>query len=230
MILIFDLDDTLYDESRFVDGGLKAVARYGEARWAWDAATSLDRLRDILARDGRGQVFDKWLEGHDAWSHSRVRDCIRAYRNHSPDIELFPAARRMIDRYHARAPLYLVTDGNKIVQRNKVDALALWPHFKRIFITHRFGVAAAKPSTHCFEHIKTDADCAWRDMVYIGDNPAKDFVNLNAIGVLTIRVLTGAHSGIPAQPGHDALITISDLDALPDALAAPFPEADGGRP
>jgi putative hydrolase of the HAD superfamily len=222
MILIFDLDDTLYDESRFVDGGLKAVARHGEARWGWDAVQSLDTLREILAREGRGRVFDRWLEGHDARSLGRVRDCVRAYRNHSPDIELFPAARRMIDRYRPRGPLYLVTDGNKIVQRNKVDALALWPDFQRVFITHRFGVGAAKPSIHCFERIKAEAGCAWRDMVYVGDNPAKDFVNLTPLGVLTIRVLTGAHSEIQASSDQDALITIPDLDALPSALATRF--------
>ena len=225
MILIFDLDDTLYDESQFVAGGLKAVSRLGEERWGWDAVKSLDTLHEVLARDGRGKVFDRWLEGHGAWSASRARDCVRAYRSHSPDIELFPAGRRMIDRYRARGPLYLVTDGNKIVQRNKVDALELWPDFKRIFITHRFGVAAAKPSTRCFERIKAEADCAWREMVYVGDNPAKDFVNLNALGVVTVRVLTGAHSKTPALPGHDALFTIPDLDALPDVLAARFPES-----
>lgn len=225
MILIFDLDDTLYDESRFVDGGLKAVARHGEELWGWDAVQSLDRLRGILARHGRGQVFDRWLEEHDAWSRGRVRDCVRAYRHHIPDIELFPAARRMIDRYRSRGPLYLVTDGNKVVQRNKVDALALWPDFKRVFITHRFGVAAAKPSTHCFERIKADADCTWREMVYVGDNPAKDFVNLTGLGALTIRVLTGAYSEVTALPGHDALITIRDLDALPNVLATRFPES-----
>lgn len=224
MILIFDLDDTLYDESRFVDGGLKAVARHGEARWGWDAVQSLDRLRDILARDGRGKVFDQWLEEHDAWSRSRVRDCVRAYRNHTPDIEVFPAARRMIDRYRTRGPLFLVTDGHKIVQRNKVDALNLWPDFKRILITHRFGVAAAKPSIHCFERIRLEAGCTWDEMIYVGDNPAKDFVNLTPLGVSTVRVLTGAYSETPALPDHDALITIPDLDALPGALANIFVE------
>jgi putative hydrolase of the HAD superfamily len=222
VILIFDLDDTLYDESRFVDGGLKAVARHGEMHWGWAAAQSLDALRAILARDGRGQVFDQWLRAHDAWSLGRVRDCVRAYRNHSPDIALFPTAHRIIDQYRARGPLYLVTDGNKNVQRSKVDALALWPDFKRVFITHRFGVAAAKPSTHCFERIKAEANCEWRDMVYVGDNPAKDFVNLTPLGVLTVRVLTGTYSETQALPGHDALVTISDLDDLPDVLTTRF--------
>ena len=225
MILIFDLDDTLYDESRFVDGGLRAVARLGQARWGWDAAGSLETLQEILAREGRGTVFDRWLQGHEAWSRGRVGDCVRAYRTHAPEIELFPAGRRMIDRFRSRGPLYLVTDGNKIVQRNKVDALALWPDFRRIFITHRFGVAAAKPSTHCFGRIKAESGCAWDEMVYVGDNPAKDFVNLTPLGVTTVRVLTGAYSKVPALPGHDALFTIPDLDALPDVLASRFPRS-----
>jgi len=225
VILIFDLDDTLYDETLFVEGGLRAVARLGKERWGWDPVESLATLREILARDGRGKVFDRWLEGHGAWSRSRARDCVRVYRNHSPEIGLFPAGRRMIEKYRSRAPLYLVTDGNKIVQRNKVDALDLWPDFKRIFITHRFGVAAAKPSIHCFERIKAEADCAWHEMIYVGDNPAKDFVNLTPLGVTTVRVLTGAHREVPALPGHDALFTIPDLDALPDVLDARFPQS-----
>lgn len=225
MILIFDLDDTLYDESQFVDGGLKAVARYGQERWGWDAARSLETLRGILAQEGRGKVFDRWLEGHGAGSRGHARDCVGVYRNHRPEIALAPAGRRMIDRYRPRGPLYLVTDGHKIVQRNKVDALGLWPEFERVFITHRFGVAAAKPSTYCFERIKAEAGCDWSQMIYVGDNPAKDFVNLNPLGVLTVRVLTGVHSGVVARPGHDALFSIPDLDALPDVLASRFPEA-----
>lgn len=223
MILIFDLDDTLYDESRFVEGGLRAVARRGEELWGWNAAQSLDTLVEILARDGRGNVFDKWLEGHGAWSRRRARDCVQAYRYHRPEIELFPAGRRMIDRYRQGGPLYLVTDGNKIVQRNKVDALGLWTDFKKIYITHRFGVAAAKPSTYCFERIKAETGCEWRDMVYVGDNPVKDFVNLNTLGVFTVRVLTGSHKESLALPGHDALFTIPDLDCLPDLFGSHFP-------
>jgi len=225
MILIFDLDDTLYDESQFVHGGLEAVAAYGAEQWGWNASTSLETLRAVLDSEGRGKVFDRWLEGRDAWSRGRVRDCVRVYRNHRPDIELFPAGRRMIERYRPRGPLYLVTDGHKIVQRNKVDSLGLWQEFQRVFITHRFGVAAAKPSTYCFERIRAEAGCDWSEMVYVGDNPTKDFVNLNPLGALTIRVLTGVHRAVPALPGYDAVSTIADLDALPEALASRFPQA-----
>lgn len=225
MILIFDLDDTLYDESRFVDGGLAAVARHGETRWGFEAQASLDTLRAVLARDGRGRVFDRWLEGRGAWSRTRVKECVRVYRHHRPQITLFPEARRMLDRYRARGPLYLVTDGHKIVQRNKVDALQLWPVFRRVFITHRFGIAAAKPSTLCFERIREAEGCDWSRLVYVGDNPAKDFVGLNRLGAFTVRVRTGVHRDRRAAPGFDAAASIADLSRLPQALAVRFPDA-----
>lgn len=222
MILIFDLDDTLYDEATYVDGGLKAVADYGAAQWGWEPDRSLETLRSVLANEGRGKVFDRWLEGHDAWSKGRVRQCINAYRTHRPDIALAPAAQTMIDRYGAKGPLYLVTDGHKLVQQSKVEALNLWSLFARVFITHRYGMAASKPSTLCFEKIRAEAKCDWADMVYVGDNPAKDFVNLNPLGVLTIRVLTGVHRQVVAKPGYEAKITIETLDDLPAALATRF--------
>ena len=218
MILIFDLDDTLYDEATFVDSGLAAVARHGELAWGWQATTSLHVLRTVLKREGRGKVFDRWLEAHGRWSRTRVAECVRVYRHHLPSLSLLPSARRMLDRYGPRAPLYLVTDGHKIVQRNKVDALALWSRFRRVLISHRFGVAAAKPATLCFERIRAAERCHWMDMVYVADNPAKDFVALNPLGVLTVRVLTGCHAAVSAQEGYDAAVTISNLDELPNAL------------
>lgn len=222
MILIFDLDDTLYDETSFVISGLGAVARYGEDVFGWDAESSLAFMREVLEREGRGQVFDRWLELHGHWSKARVAGCVKIYRHHRPRLELFPAARVVLDQFRGRVPLYLVTDGHKIVQKNKVDALGLFSAFRRVFITHRFGIHHAKPSTHCFERIRQAEGCSWGDMVYVGDNPSKDFVNLNPPGALTVRVQTGGHRNVVALPGHDAQVSIPDLNALPEVLAAHF--------
>lgn len=225
MILAFDLDDTLYDESTYVEGGLAAVADYAAAAWGLDPDAARADLREILARDGRGAVFDRWLQTHGLLSRARVRVCVGVYRSHAPRLALHPAALRALERYRRRAPLYLVTDGNKLVQGRKVAALGLAPMFRRVLITHRFGRAAAKPSTLCFERIRAAEGCAWADMAYVGDDPSKDFVGLNPLGVLTVRVTTGRHARASARPGFDAAVTIPDLDRLPDALATRFADA-----
>ena len=57
-------------------------------------------------------------------------------------------------------------------------------------------------------------NCEWIDLVYIGDDPNKDFVNLNPLGVKTIRVNTGRFKNQKAKDGYDANIKINDLSQL----------------
>lgn len=218
MVLIFDLDDTLYDEMTFVVSGLYAVANYGEVSFGWEAKASFAFLHANLLMHGRGAVFDEWLRSHGRYSVSRVRTCVNVYRHHKPKISLFSAATRVLEHYREQTPLYLVTDGHKVVQKNKIDSLNLTPIFKRIFITHRFAIRHAKPSLHCFEIIRRSENCDWSDMVYVGDNPAKDFVSLKTVGAKTVRVLTGSYSHSKAPPDYDADVTISDLSQLPFVL------------
>jgi putative hydrolase of the HAD superfamily len=51
-------------------------------------------------------------------------------------------------------------------------------------------------------------------MYYVGDNPEKDFVNLNKVGVITIRVKTGEHSNKVAKDGYEARYIINALSEL----------------
>jgi putative hydrolase of the HAD superfamily len=145
---------------------------------------------------------------------------LRVYRHHTPTIEIFPAARRVLDLYRERVPLYLVTDGHKIVQKNKVLSLNIWNDFRRIFITHRYGIRNAKPSTHCFNLIRQAEGCDWRNMIYVGDNPHKDFVNLKPLGALTVRVKTGPYRNLSVPESHEAQISIENLEALPLILSS----------
>lgn len=218
MVLIFDLDDTLYDEMTYVVSGLCAVAKFGETFFGWESGQSLAFMQAHLLQHGRGKVFDEWLRAHGRHSTKRVAECVNIYRHHKPHISLFPFTSRVLEQYQGIEPMYLVTDGHKIVQQNKIEALKLEPIFKKTFITHRFGIRHAKPSLHCFEIIRRTERCEWSDMVYVGDNPTKDFVNLNRVGAMTVRVRTGSHATVMALPGYEARAKISDLDSLPVIL------------
>lgn len=218
MILIFDLDDTLYPEIDFVKSGMRAVADFMQEKHGFDSKQTLEFLLWSLNNNGRGEVFDDLLKKHDIWSRSKVDKLVSVYRHHSPSIELFDAAKNVLERYYQDSDLFLVTDGHKIVQKNKITALCLNKYFVRMFITHRFGIKNAKPSTHCFELIKKSKKTDWDKLVYIADNPAKDFVNLKKLGVKTIRVLTGSYASVKAVPGYDAEYHIENLDFLADVL------------
>ncbi|HEX2825376.1 MAG TPA: HAD family hydrolase [Burkholderiales bacterium] len=216
MVVIFDLDDTLYPELTYVTSGFGAVAAWARERFGWDETASVSIMSEVLEREGRGRIFDQLLERHGVRTRGLVAECVKVYRHHKPDIRLFPAAAALLRTLVS--PLYVVTDGHKIAQQKKVEALGIAGRCKRVFITHRYGLKNAKPSTYCFDRIRQLERCAWSDMVYVGDNPAKDFVKLNPLGVLTVRVLSGNHRAVAASAGFDAVRTIPCLEELPRLL------------
>ena len=218
MVLIFDLDDTLYDEMTYVRSGFRAVAAFGKKSFGLDEEESYNYMTETLLTRGRGKIFDTWLHVHNLYSSSRVIQCINIYRNHTPSINLSNYAQNIIEHYRGLNPLYLVTDGHKIVQQKKISSLGIESIFKRCFITHRFGICHAKPSLYCFEKIRNMEKCEWSKMVYVGDNPAKDFVNLNIMGSVTVRVKTGSYASSKARHGFDAKYTIQNLSCLPMML------------
>jgi putative hydrolase of the HAD superfamily len=213
MILIFDLDDTLYPERSYVESGFRAVADHLQQRHGWPAAETAARLAELLDAQGRGALFDSLLHERGARRRRAVHECLQVYRRHHPHIALHAAAERLLTRL--AQPPYVVTDGHKGVQQRKLEALGLPPRLRHAYITHRHGLRHSKPSTHCFDLIRRRERCDWSELAYVGDNPAKDFVNLNPLGVCTVRVLTGEHRDRLVAPGSDARHTIASLDELP---------------
>ena len=218
MILIFDLDDTLYPEITFVESGFRAVATYLKNLYGLDYEQSLEFMELTLRNHGRGKIFDLVLLHNGLYTASRVTSCINEYRAHIPDIKPYPSALTFLSTW--KSPLYLVTDGNKLVQATKINALNINTYFKKIFITHRYGLHRAKPSPYYFDLLK-NRKCT-EDLIYVADNPKKDFVSLNLLGSVTVRVLTGHYRSYVAAPGYDAKFTINSLAELSSFLAQLF--------
>jgi len=217
MILVFDLDSTLYDESSYVSSGLRAVARHLKETFNLEENEVYDHMEKILAEQGRGKIFDEVLQAHQKLSRKNIRKCLSVYRLHTPELSLSPDAERCLERFSDQN-MYVVTDGNKIVQSKKARALGLDNKVKRIFITHRYGRHNAKPSTFCFKKIAKIENVPSNMVVYIGDDPRKDFVNLKPAGFKTVRILKGPYKDLRADSQYDALISIESLDELDDVL------------
>lgn len=212
LILIFDLDDTLYPEETYVFSGMRAVAKMLNENFSLACESTEKRLIEIMKIEGRGKVFDIFLQENGLLTKKIIKKCLHSYRHHSPVITLYPDAIEVMHKFKGRK--YLVTDGHKIVQQAKVDALKIAPFFEKTYLTSRYGVVNAKPSLHCFKKILEKESADWKDIIYVGDNPAKDFVNLNLMGSKTVRVMTGRHCMDSCPPGYDAKLKIDELKDL----------------
>jgi putative hydrolase of the HAD superfamily len=213
MILVFDLDDTLYDESTFVYSGFKAVARHLEEKLSLDFNQTLMKLNDILDTQGRGTIFDTFLRDLGLFNLELLSNCVSVYQSHTPTIEPYLESVAMLELYQDM-PKYLVTDGNPGVQAKKVEALGIAKYFKGIYYTWSYGVDFSKPSVSCFEMICNLEKVSFSDIMYVGDDPSKDFVNLRTHGAITVRVMTGRFSKVSCKDEFDAEFNIAHIGDL----------------
>lgn len=211
-VVVFDMDDTLYDESNFVKSGFKIVSQHFSQKYNLNNESYYNKMLDILENQGRGKVFDDVLRKYNIYSKTNVKKSISLYRMHKPDINLSENSIEILNYLNKKKiPLYLVTDGNKIVQQNKATALNLDSYFKKIFITHRYGIINAKPSTYCFEKIAKLEKIPFDKIVYIGDNVNKDFINIKKLGFETIMLKQGMFKDVVKSEEYQAKYEIYSI-------------------
>lgn len=216
MVLVFDLDDTLYEEATYAQSGMRAVARHLALRYGLPRVEVETLLVERL-REGRDRVFDDVLASLGRPSRMLVRECLSVYRSHRPSLQLHPDAERCLVS-HAGAPMYIVTDGHKGVQQSKVRSLGLEGRVRRVLITHRFGRHRAKPSPYCFELIRQAEGVEASDVVYVADNPHKDFCGIRPLGYRTVRIVRGMFAQVTMNAEFEAEARIASLDELDATL------------
>ena len=213
MILIFDLDDTLYPEIEYVKSGFLAVSKYLSKAHNIKSNLIYDEMFLHLTSEGRGLIFNKVLAKLNIYSVKEVKKCISVYRNHNPNIKIYKEADACLNRFNEYRK-YIITDGNVFVQRKKINSLNIKHRFVKTLPTYQYGLNYSKPSILCFKKIVKWEDCEFSDIVYIGDNPNKDFVNIKKEGIHTVRVLTGGFRNTFLDKDFEADNTIKSLDDL----------------
>lgn len=206
LLAAFDLDDTLYAERDFVRSAWREIARkaadsYRNTDYAdclaamWTAQNPFDGLiSHLLARGNRDLPS--------------AGELVEMYRSHRPaELPFKPGAEQMLDELHRRgARIALITDGRVRTQMAKVQALGLERFVDPSDIIISEAAGHDKTSPHNFERLQlAHPEC--RRMAYVGDNPAKDFVNPRRLGWTTIALLD--HTGTNVHP--------QDFESVPEA-------------
>jgi putative hydrolase of the HAD superfamily len=224
--VLFDLDDTLYPEHQFVDGGFRAVARFLAASSGRTEAALATRLWELHARDGRGRLFDTLLEESGlGGDHDLALACLLIYRTHPVQLEPFPGVEWALGQIRdAGTATGVVTDGNALVQRRKLDGLgAIAARLDVIVLTDELGPGNEKPSPAPFRVAGRLLGIPPAAMIYVGNDPAKDFRGARAAGLFTVRTGrlpdTGGGLDRRAGPSDDADMTIETFERLPDLLS-----------
>jgi putative hydrolase of the HAD superfamily len=243
--VLFDLDDTLLDYSGGVEESWARAVHAGCAdgrvdphalitalvssrRWLWEdpARHRQERVnmprawRRIVAHalDSLGAANDELAEaiaGHFSVDRRQV-------------MRLFPEARAILECLRERGiPLGLVTNGDAIQQRYKIERHDLARYFDVMVIEGEFG--AGKPDEAVYRHALDVLRAKPGDTCMVGDNLAFDVEGARRVGIAGIwvdRNRTGLPADSTVRPDH---VIASLTDLLPLAARPPSNRAAGGR-
>lgn len=124
-LVLFDLDDTLYAERRYLDAGYAACGETLSSRYSVDAAEVAAHLRDRFRLLGRQGLFQDACARFDlpTTAIQMMIDALRTVKVAS-GLEIAPEMAALLrDLRDRRIPVAIVTNGNLEQQINKVAQL-----------------------------------------------------------------------------------------------------------
>jgi len=218
--VVFDLDDTLYPERQFVQSGFHAVSDFLQARGIVREDV-YPALWQTFSDGMRGTIFNEVLRAlHRDADALLIQQMIAVYRSHAPCISLYPDAAHMLAYCCKRYTTGLVSDGPAMTQQNKIIALGIRGCFNAVMLTDTLGREFWKPHTAGYEKISAALGAPAEACMYVGDNPAKDFLGARKLGWATVRIRRpdGMYADVDVPAGHQADRCIESLEELKGML------------
>jgi putative hydrolase of the HAD superfamily len=222
--VVFDLDDTLYDEIDYCRSGFTVAAEFLSALPQMPSAKSIfEVFWQQFTSGNRTKTFNTTLEELSitaADSDKLITDLIEVYRNHVPTIILPAESRDVLDQLTGKYTLALITDGFLPAQKLKVQALGIEKYFKCIIYTEALGREFWKPSPAGFQKLMQILNTEPKNIVYLADNEKKDFIAPNKLGFLTVQLIRPAriHTKSSPESGASARYVIHNIAQLPALL------------
>ncbi|MEA2534445.1 MAG: putative hydrolase of the superfamily [Actinomycetota bacterium] len=222
--VLFDLDDTLYDQRAWLAGAWQAVA-VAAAAFGVAPAELAAALAEIAAEGSdRGRIIDRALERLGS-AGVPVEPLVQAFRSHAPQrLPPYPGVPAALARLRVRCPIGLVTDGDPGIQRAKLRALGLCDAFDVVVLSDELGRQYRKPHPAPFQAALAGLGVDPREALFVGDRPDKDVAGAAAAGMACIRVLTGEYAGVP-----DTVAPLVSVAGIPAAIAYLKPLAARAR-
>ena len=173
-VIVFDLDDTLYNELDYLRSAYIEIAKKLNPE-SWE----LLFLKMFSLFRNKKNVFQILCEEYQV----DLPELLRLYRNHNPRIKPFDGILDvMLNIKEKKGKIAVLTDGSTSTQNKKIEALGLKNHIDKVVTSEDVGTE--KPSEQNFVAIENTF--SKKNYVYIADNLKKDFITPNRLGWKTV--------------------------------------------
>lgn len=189
-LVIFDLDDTLISEKEYIKSGYTAVSTYIEKKYKIDSKETYDKLYKYFVNK-IDKTFNRLLTEYKIkYTENDIIDLVNIYRNHVPSINFYDdviATLKLLKEKNIFTGI--ISDGYYSTQSNKLNALNAYELFDKVILTDELGKEYWKPDPKAFEIMKQEFNIHYDEMVYVADNPKKDFLIKKYYPIRTIRII-----------------------------------------
>jgi putative hydrolase of the HAD superfamily len=187
--VVFDLDDTLISERHYIESGYHHISALLSKRLGKNENDLYQLLLALFIEEPRF-VFNRLLDRLGvSYSKDTILELVEEYRQHVPVIEYYADVVPCVtDLKKKGIKTGIITDGYANAQRNKLHAVKAYDYFDEIIITDELGREYWKPHRKPFEIMRQLLNVEFNEMVYVGDNPEKDFYAGSLLRIKTIRI------------------------------------------
>jgi putative hydrolase of the HAD superfamily len=212
--VLFDLDDTLYPERRFILSGFAAVADAVERRTGRPRRDVFRALVQALRDGQRFTALQAMCRGCGV-PEALVPALTEVIRRHRPRLRLPDSSRRALAQLRGAWGIGIVTNGRPAVQAAKVEALGLAPLVDVVVFADECA-PGGKPAVPPFAAALRRLGAEPARSVFVGDRLDTDVAGARAAGLWTL--LFARRSGpAPGLPMPDRIV--ASLAEVPAAAA-----------
>lgn len=220
--IVFDLDDTLYPQESFKRSGFAVVADWVSDHYGCSRSMVMSELEMIMQIKGPSYsyMFDD-LSQRLAIDERSVPKMVNVFITHEPKISCYPGVITMLNRLRKHFKLGILTDGSLEVQQRKIRALGLDTEVDEILCSDMMGLE--KPAIELLQWFESKFNLTGTEMMYVGDNPKKDFYGANLRNWTTVCVMTGQYQDIDCESTYQSSLDTPSIINLEKLLKSNNP-------
>lgn len=189
-VVLFDLDDTLISEYEYIKSGYRNIAQILNLKSDVSETELYYKLHSLFEESPRN-VFNRICEEMEIqYDDSYIKYLVREYREHIPSINLYSDVKSFLNIIKEKnIKTGIITDGYSVSQHAKLKALNVEQLFEKIIVTDDLGREYWKPNPKAYEIMKDFFGVEYDEIIYIGDNPRKDFYISSIYPIRTVRII-----------------------------------------
>lgn len=192
--VLFDLDETLTDESMAIETALAATLALAGERYGTHARQLQGNLKRLFLHT-LDRPLPHWLlisaqpeHWHTVLEMSGIDDAALAQTmaSHFQEcflerVRLFPDVHPALRAVGARYALGLIVNGEALIRRTQVQRLGLSDYFETLVISGEYTMA--KPEPQLCKQAFAALGCRAGETLHVGDDPLEDVLGAKATGI-----------------------------------------------